>query len=144
MVRSSDRRRPRVLCLLFAVAGAWRYVKGVPAFGPSIIKTDPDGDLWLLVDNDVYELSSSGEVKRALRAKELGFDHEVIDFAIAGHGDVFIGEADVRRISLIGPDGIKKYSFLLPAPPTKLSIKTSSSRSIPQDDRCSSPTATNT
>jgi hypothetical protein len=92
----------------------WPYLFGVPATGPTLIKVDRHGTVWVLVDNDLYQLASDGALLNTLRAKQLNITHEVSDFAILESGEVWIGEGSGRVIDVLGPHGSRLREFILP------------------------------
>lgn len=91
------------------------YLFGAPALGPTIVKVDASGNLWVLVDNDLYELSSTGELEKKLSARELHLTKEVIDFDVVPSGEIYVGEARARTISVFDPSGRLKTKLTLPA-----------------------------
>ena len=91
-----------VTALLGFVASAvalsiWSGIRAAEIVGPTVMKSDADGNVWLLFDRDLYRLNPEGAVSQILSLDALKVD-AVADFLPEPSGGLLVGDARRKQI----------------------------------------------
>lgn len=98
-----------VALLLGSVASAvglsiWAGIRAAEVVGPTVMKSDVEGNIWLLFDRDLYRLNPEGAVTKILSLDTLRVEG-VADFLPELSGGLLVGDARRKQILRYREDG---------------------------------------
>lgn len=90
----------------------WTEKKGNEIVGPTLIRKNINGDLWIRANSKLYQLDDGGKLIRAFDPAAFGIN-DLTDLVPLDSGELLIGDKGTNEVGRYSQDGKRLHSFVV-------------------------------